>query len=215
MITPSAILERFMNSDAAKQMAADYAAEELAKRRELAAELAALDAAHAENIAVLRGREADLAERVKAHREVLAGVERRARDAAVAVTVASQQHDAARRRIERELRATASPEIDDAVRDLDRAAEATRQQGFTTWRSKPTLDGRRYIINNEASVIARLEAIKAARPAVEALRLLPLMPAELTARLDAIRNGIPAVQPPDVPRHLRHLFDEPETAEEE
>ena len=213
-------LERVLESPAMRALVDEQEREELVARQALADELAAearrweaerkpLAAAVERTRATLEHARASLAEAAAA-----------ARSAERGLAIASGAHDGRAHHLERELRAGADPSLA-AFRaelgDLEQAAmgrtvrvyhlehgaeiveralppvrldEITREGELNPY-THPPRRSREVVASNRRSVLARLEAIRAARATLDALALAPLSAGQVAAELEALRASIP------------------------
>ncbi|MBI4498194.1 MAG: hypothetical protein HY689_09875 [Chloroflexi bacterium] len=189
-------MQRFFQSDAARELERQYQEEHLAERRALVGEVERLEAAWGNERARLDGEVKRTKNSLEEVREALRKAEEEHARAVGTLRSASFGHDHALQRLERKLREGAPEVLDDFLKELRDLADETRRaiqseepvHSLVPWNEKPGL-------SNAPSVRARLEAIRRALDEAEALKLAALAPDELAAHLDALRRGLPEIGP--------------------
>jgi hypothetical protein len=213
-------LDALVASPAARKAEVELAAQTLATRKGLFAELSKLDEAAARDLPKLQAdvaaARADFQEAQKRfygdfHNPVV-----RASAAAAGILaqaklnvaqhesmVASFAYSARRDAVERELRRTASPAIALFVREMRDAWHATRSATVETRshlvKNPITRRTSESIESNAASISRRLIGIRAAIDAAESMALEPDQ-ANIDIRLEKIRQALPAIGGPELPK---------------
>jgi hypothetical protein len=196
-----AVLELIQNSAFVKREIAAQADAQTAARQALFTELASLDV---DGAAERGSYEAAIGAAIA----IVEGKMRAAIQVAVAVQSTHDQsrfsRDGRRSEIEASLRAAANPVID-AFRTwlLDEDARICREpvEFLQIGEVKNPITGRRSssrVITNNASIVARLAAVREALRQLDDLRMLPDQ-REIPARIVEIKESFPVIEPPKAP----------------
>jgi len=196
-------LKLLADSNVLKEAREEAAAQLLAKRKGLAAELRKLEREAEKEFPKLRTAVEAAAAEVHAAESVLDLAREKYRAAASAVSAGSFGHSRSRDELELELRATAAPEIDAFIRSAWEEWESLAKQASTSMEiSRHRVTGRRREVgsSNTASINARRQALRHVIAAAEELKLEPIEPASIPARLAKLRDELPSVAFVDIDR---------------
>jgi hypothetical protein len=192
------ILTRFLDTPQGRAIKAQaieaQETDRLANREALHAQLTTLKAAasaraidHAPRIAAV---EAEAAEKLHEYRAAVNAASELTR--AYRLEVLDSDHHISQ--VEGELRATASPLLDEFRRELQAMVQATSDLQDSV--SEKNIAGRTVTLwSNHESIVRRITEIHALRPLLEDLALEPLTDDEVAARLQDLRDSLPAVEP--------------------
>jgi hypothetical protein len=190
----TAIVEALNNSPLARKIEREAREKVLADRRALATRRTELVAAHQKESPKLR-RRLELAMEAAAKAQAqLRDAQQALRAAQLAVYGASATLQTDVSRVEADLRASADPSIDEAIRSLEDLWELTRRTDPPRLQTDTNILGRtialeRFIV----SPAQRLESIRTAQRALEDLKLEPLDEQQLANAIDRVRASIPEV----------------------
>ena len=201
----SAFLDALRRSPAGEKIATQQAQEQLARRRELVARKAAIDAREATEWPRLTAK----IEKAVAH---ALECEKRLQDARAAAFATqnergnlAMQANAERGAIDLELSDTASPLIAAFKHEMHRTLDAARKAIETISESRTDfLTGRIESVSgsNSESVAERVRAIMGALDAADLLAL-DADQSKVAAKLDELRAALPSVEKPTLPNEAR------------
>ena len=198
-LTDKELLEVVRTDPRSEQALKDHEEARLTDRKRWAAEMEKLTAAHEKALPALHSAAGAAAEKVKAAQKAVEEAQEGWRLAEAARRNAVTRFDSGQRELETKLRETAPAEITRFVKECADEWESIRRQGVTVvpvrrnWRGAMVGGD-----SNQVSVNARLQGLRSAQVAAEALKLASLTGDELAKELAALRNGIPEVKPPTV-----------------
>lgn len=191
----------FRNTKAGQEAIRQESLDLLNTRKKLVSQLADVRAKAQKTLPALDEKVAAVAVKVEAARAALQKVEAEAREAHAERWNASSSLDRQADQIRKQLRDSADPSIDDFRREVGDMLERVRRDGLSFATIDRWSHGERKAVqvHNGDSVRTCIEAMQAAGEAAEAMKLEPLSPEQVTARLEALRAKIPAVEAPALP----------------
>jgi len=196
----------FKRSPVGETILADTALREASKRKVIADRLADLRTEQGATLPALKKAAEVALTRVESARQALKAAE--LNHAAAAGQYLAKGLDLGNQidRLTAQLRDSAPIEIDDFIDEMrTRYEEDRRKLQVLERRGKinPLDDSRPLIVHTNLQALnARLEAIREAISAAEALKVAPVLPLDIEARLVALRKGVMAIDLGEVERSL-------------